>query len=53
MTVRTQRMRFVVELEYTEDGVEGEVASDGHRQGFTSWLELIALLEEPDIDEPT
>lgn len=42
-------MRFVLELTYTDRGIEGEVTADGqsvpHR--FSSWLELLRLLERP------
>jgi hypothetical protein len=41
-------MRFVVDLYHTGDGVEGEVTREGGNepQSFTSWLDLLRLLEE-------
>jgi hypothetical protein len=42
-------MRFVVEVRYTDEGVEGEVVAAGQStsQRYSSWLELLRLLE-PD-----
>jgi hypothetical protein len=42
-------VRFIVELRYTDDGVEGEVTPEGMTtpQRFSSWLELLRLLEPP------
>jgi hypothetical protein len=42
-------MRFVVEVRYTDDGVEGEVVAERQSlpQRFSSWLELLRLLEQP------
>jgi hypothetical protein len=47
-------MRFVLELRYTEDGVEGEVVADGQSvpQRFSSWLDLLRLLEQPGPPRP-
>ena len=43
-------MRFVVELRHTKDNVEGEVTPEGATQGqpFSTWLELLRLLEQRD-----
>jgi hypothetical protein len=40
-------VRFVLELSHTKDGVEGELTPEGtgSPQPFTSWLELLRLLE--------
>jgi hypothetical protein len=42
-------VRFSVELRHTDDGVEGEVTPEGttEAQQFSSWLELLRLLERP------
>jgi hypothetical protein len=42
-------VRFVIELHHTDDGVEGEVTPEGtaEAQPFSSWLELLRLLEQP------
>jgi hypothetical protein len=42
-------MRFIVELRYGADGVEGEVTEEGTAQAqpFVGWLELLRLLEAP------
>jgi hypothetical protein len=48
-------VRFIVELRHTHDNVEGEVTVDGatHPQPFSSWLELLQLLEPPAAEAPT
>jgi hypothetical protein len=45
-------VRFSVELRHTHDGVEGEVTPEGatEAQRFSSWLELLRLLESPPHD---
>jgi hypothetical protein len=42
-------VRFIVELRQTDDNVEGEVTPEGATQAqpFSSWLELLRLLEPP------
>ena len=47
-------MRFVVELSYTADGVCGEItrAGSGLPEHFCGWLELLRLLEPPQLDDP-
>jgi hypothetical protein len=42
-------MRFIVELRYGADGVEGEVTEEGTSQAqtFVGWLALLRLLEPP------
>jgi hypothetical protein len=42
------RVRFVIELHHTTDGVEGDVMPEGasETQPFRSWLELLRLLEQ-------
>jgi hypothetical protein len=42
-------VRFVVELRHTNENVEGEVTPEGatRAQPFSSWLELLRLLEPP------
>lgn len=42
-------MRFIVDIHYRPDGVEGQVLGDGADQPepFGSWLELLRLLEAP------
>src|SRR6476660_3623872 len=47
-------MRFVVELNYTADGVCGEITREGFdlSERFCGWLELLRLLEPPQLDDP-
>jgi hypothetical protein len=47
-------MRFVVELNYTADGVCGEITREGSdlQERFCGWLELLRLLESPQLDDP-
>ena len=47
-------MRFVVELNYTADGVCGEITREGCDlpERFCGWLELLRLLEPPQPDDP-
>ena len=44
-------MRFIIELHHTTDGVEGNVTPEGatEAQRFSSWLELLRLLESPPV----
>jgi hypothetical protein len=46
-------MRFVIDLDYTYDGVRGQVLREGHApETFTGWLGLLRLLEPPSaVDE--
>jgi hypothetical protein len=45
-----QHVRFIVELRATVDGVAGEVTSESAAtpQRFSSWLELLRLIEPPE-----
>jgi hypothetical protein len=47
-------MRYVVELNYTADGVCGEITREGCDlpERFCGWLELLRLLEPPQSDGP-
>jgi hypothetical protein len=47
-------MRFVVELNYTADGVCGEITREGFDlpERFCGWLEFLRLLEPPQLDDP-
>jgi hypothetical protein len=47
-------MRFVVELNYTADSVYGEITREGSGppEHFCGWLELLRLLEPPQLDDP-
>jgi hypothetical protein len=42
-------VRYIVDLRHTGDTVEGEVTPEGasEAQPFSSWLELLRLLEPP------
>jgi len=44
-------MRFVVELNYTKDGVCGEITREGFDlpERFCGWLELLRLLQPPQL----
>jgi hypothetical protein len=46
-------VRFIVELRHINDTVEGEVTPEGASQAqpFSSWLELLRLLEPPRNSE--
>jgi hypothetical protein len=46
-STRGGRVRFIVELRHSDDGVEGEVTPEGatEPQRFSGWLELLQLLE--------
>lgn len=48
-------MRYTVDLHHTEDGVEGRVTREGasEPESFSTWLELLRLLEAPPRDEST
>ena len=47
-------MHFVVELNYTADGVSGEITREGSGlpEPFCGWLELLRLLEPPQLEDP-
>jgi hypothetical protein len=47
-------MRVVVEIHHTGDGVEGEVRMEAGTvsRPFSSWLDLLRLLEQPDPQQP-
>jgi hypothetical protein len=46
-------VRVIVELHHINDTVEGAVTPEGatEAQPFSSWLELLRLLEPPDQSE--
>jgi hypothetical protein len=46
-------VRYIVDLRHTDDTVEGEVTPEGaiQAQPFSSWLELLWLLEPPNQSE--
>jgi hypothetical protein len=46
-------MRFIVELDHADDNVKGTVLREGttEPERFSSWLELLRLLEVPDRPE--
>lgn len=46
-------MRFVIELTRAGDAVAGWVSCDGRQRGFSGWLELLSLLEAPDLATET
>lgn len=47
-------MRYIIDLEYgSGDGVEGIVTPEsGDATAFSGWLELLRLLEGPEVGTP-
>jgi hypothetical protein len=42
-------VRYTIQIAHSLDGVSGWVEREGRgRQAFSSWLELLSLLEHPD-----